>query len=82
MTHTIDGAVITPEIVQQIVDWQKKGDLETDLITIEKAIDLVLAQDEASGLESESCCRLLHLVKELRFLAKSLIKFQINTDNE
>lgn len=81
MKHTVDGAVITPEIAKQIMDWQTNGDLEVDLHTIEKAIDLVLEQDDASSANSESCCRLLHLVKELRFLAKSLMKFQINTDD-
>lgn len=80
MTHTIDGAVISPEMLEQIVEWQHHGNLEADLITIEKSIDLILEQDAASDMNSESCCRLLHHIKELRFLAKNLMKFQIDTD--
>ena len=31
---TIDGAVLTSEMIEQIREWQQNCDLETDLITL------------------------------------------------
>lgn len=37
---TIDGAVLTSEMIEQIREWQQNCDLETDLITLDRSIDL------------------------------------------
>ena len=39
---TIDGAVLTPEMIEQIREWQQNCDLETDLITLDRSIDFIL----------------------------------------
>lgn len=76
----IDGAVLTPEMIEQIREWQQNCDLETDLITLDRSIDFILERGDIDDLICSKSTEYLQLIKLLRTLSKSLLKFKIEKE--
>lgn len=77
---TIDGTILTPEMIEQIREWQQYHDIDTDLVTLDRSIDFIL---ERSDIDNEVCSKsteYLQLIKLLRTLSKSLLKFKIEKE--
>lgn len=74
---TIDGAVLTPEMIEQIRDWQQNHDLDTDLVTLDQSIDFILERGDIDDAVCSKSTEYLQLIKLLRALSKSLLKFKI-----
>lgn len=74
---TIDGAVLTPEMIEQIREWQQNHDLDTDLVTLDQSIDFILERSDIDDVVCSKSTEYLQLIKLLRALSKSLLKFKI-----
>ena len=77
---TIDGTILTPEMIEQIREWQQYHDIDTDLVTLDRSIDFIL---ERRDIDNEVCSKsteYLQLIKLLRTLSKSLLKFKIEKE--
>lgn len=76
MTFTIENVILNSEMIRQIKDWQQNQDLEADLMTIDRAIDCILEQSDVDEIECPRSTEYLQLIKLLRYLSKSLLKFK------
>lgn len=77
---TIDGAILTPEMIEQIREWQQNRDLETDLVTLDRSIDFILERGDIDDIVCSKSTEYLQLIKLLRTLSKSLLKFKIEKE--
>lgn len=73
----IDGAILTPEMIQQIREWQQYQDLDTDLITLDRSIDFILERGDIDDVVCPRSTEYLQLIKLLRVLSRSLMKFKV-----
>lgn len=74
---TIDGAVLTDEMLEQIREWQVEGYIDDDLHTIDKAIDMILELEDIQEIQCADANKYLHLFFKLRYLAKNISKFRL-----
>lgn len=73
----IDGAILTPEMIEQIREWQQHQDLDTDLITLDRSIDFILERGDIDDVVCPRSTEYLQLIKLLRVLSRSLMKFKV-----
>lgn len=74
---TIDGAILNPEMIEQIKEWQQDHDLDTDLVTLDRSIDFILERGDIDDIVCPKSTEYLQLIKLLRALSKSLLKFKV-----
>lgn len=76
-TTNVDGAQLTPAIIEQLKDWQREDGLCCSLDAIDGAIGAILDLTITSELSSEESKNYFQLISNLRFLSRNLSTFQI-----
>lgn len=72
MTHTIDGVIITPEILDTLKDFQEGG-IELRMKCIERLTDYVLDYESTTSDPAV----ILKLIKDCRFLKDDYVSMNI-----
>lgn len=75
MTHTIDGVIITPEILDTLKDLQEGG-IELRIKCIERLTDFVLDYETPTSDPKE----ILDLVKDCRYLKDGYVSMTIKEE--
>lgn len=76
MTHTIDGVIITPEILGTLKDLQQDG-VQLRLQCIERLTDFILDYEAPTNNAED----ILGLVRDCRYLKEDYISFDVKGDN-